>query len=108
MGSGARRLRVLRRNGGQVAIELLEDIYARRLQRMCIWIAETEEDARQLAEAAKEAEAAAANDDNVKADLSKGVMIVQKRSRITLTERDVSTLQTSARCIASSRHCSTR
>ena len=48
---------------------------------MCIWIAETEEDARQLAEAAKEAEAAAANDDNVKADLSKGVMIVQKRSR---------------------------
>ena len=62
-------------------VALLEEIYGRRLQRRCTWIAETEEDARQLAEAAaEEAEEARLGDARL-VDERGAISMVEARSR---------------------------
>ena len=59
----------------------MDDVYQRRLQRLCMWIAETEEDGRLLEETAvAEEEAAQRRDQGVTDDLG-AISLVEARSR---------------------------
>lgn len=65
----------------QSRAQLVDDVYQRRLQRLCMWIAETEEDGRLLEETAvAEEEAAQRRDQGVTDDLG-AISLVEARSR---------------------------
>ena len=60
---------------------LVDVVYQRRLQRLCTWIAETEEDGRVLEEAAIAEEMAAAERDKGMTDEMGAISLVEARSR---------------------------